>query len=168
MRLAPLSATHRAILSRLPSGLICQPTSRAYIAHGRVQDVWQLSTFLTISAFRLTVAVVRVGHNAATTVQQRDRRESTFRCRRSSTILLLSPIHISHLGCKPIMISRSRDGPVQFLRNWSGYLQADAFSGYDGIYLGRSGVHHNHFINPGPDAFQTCRQSTCRVAGDHA
>ena len=35
--------------------------------------------------------------------------------------------------------SRSRDGPVQFLGNWSGYLQADAFSGYDGIYLGQSG-----------------------------
>ncbi len=31
--------------------------------------------------------------------------------------------------------SRSRDGPAQFLKEFRGYLQADAFGGYDGIYL---------------------------------
>lgn len=35
--------------------------------------------------------------------------------------------------------SRSRDGPREFLKNWSGYLQADAFGGYDGIYAGQAG-----------------------------
>lgn len=30
--------------------------------------------------------------------------------------------------------SRKRDGPVEFLGDWEGYLQADAFAGYDGIY----------------------------------
>ncbi len=35
--------------------------------------------------------------------------------------------------------SRSRDGPMQFLSKWSGYLQADAFGGYDGIYAGQAG-----------------------------
>jgi len=35
--------------------------------------------------------------------------------------------------------SRSRDGPQQFLTGWSGYLQADAFGGYDGIYAGQAG-----------------------------
>lgn len=30
--------------------------------------------------------------------------------------------------------SRKRDGPATFLGDWEGYLQADAFSGYDGIY----------------------------------
>lgn len=35
--------------------------------------------------------------------------------------------------------SRSRDGPREFLRGWSGYLQADAFGGYDGIYAGEVG-----------------------------
>jgi transposase len=39
--------------------------------------------------------------------------------------------------------SRSRDGPMQFLRDWGKdervYLQADAFSGYDGIYMGDAG-----------------------------
>jgi len=39
--------------------------------------------------------------------------------------------------------SRSRDGPMTFLRDWgkdeSVYLQADAFGGYDGIYAGEAG-----------------------------
>jgi transposase len=34
---------------------------------------------------------------------------------------------------------RKRDGPAQFLANYAGYLQADAFSGYDGIYAGSDG-----------------------------
>jgi transposase len=35
--------------------------------------------------------------------------------------------------------NRTRDGPAQFLREFAGYLQADAFSGYDGIYTGSDG-----------------------------
>ena len=35
--------------------------------------------------------------------------------------------------------NRKRDGPAQFLANYAGYLQADAFSGYDGIYAGSNG-----------------------------
>jgi transposase len=31
--------------------------------------------------------------------------------------------------------NRKRDGPQQFLANYQGYLQADAFSGYDRLYL---------------------------------
>jgi transposase len=34
---------------------------------------------------------------------------------------------------------RKRDGPSRFLANYVGYLQADAFSGYDGIYTGSGG-----------------------------
>jgi transposase len=34
--------------------------------------------------------------------------------------------------------SRKRDGPVEFLSGFSGYLQADAFVGYDCIYVGGS------------------------------
>lgn len=30
--------------------------------------------------------------------------------------------------------SRSRDGPLAFLKGFAGYLQADAFGGYDGVY----------------------------------
>ena len=32
--------------------------------------------------------------------------------------------------------SHKRDGPASFLNDYRGYLQADAFSGYDGIYAG--------------------------------
>ena len=32
--------------------------------------------------------------------------------------------------------SRSRDGPASFLQGFTGYLHADAFSGYDAIFLG--------------------------------
>jgi transposase len=35
--------------------------------------------------------------------------------------------------------SRKRDGPSQFLENFHGVLQADAFSGYDAIYYGSQG-----------------------------
>jgi transposase len=31
---------------------------------------------------------------------------------------------------------RTRDGPARFLKGFRGYLQADAFSGYDGLYAG--------------------------------
>lgn len=33
--------------------------------------------------------------------------------------------------------TRERDGPAEFLRGFQGYLQADAYSGYDGIYAGK-------------------------------
>jgi hypothetical protein len=33
--------------------------------------------------------------------------------------------------------SRSRDGPARFLEKYSGYLQADAFGGYDCLYAGK-------------------------------
>jgi transposase len=32
-------------------------------------------------------------------------------------------------------VTRQRDGPQHFLANYQGYLHADAFSGYDGLYL---------------------------------
>jgi transposase len=35
--------------------------------------------------------------------------------------------------------SRERDGPAEFLKSYRGYLQADAFSAYDGIYAGSPG-----------------------------
>ena len=34
--------------------------------------------------------------------------------------------------------SRKRDGPASFLKDYQGYLQADAFAGYDGIYAAGS------------------------------
>jgi transposase len=37
-------------------------------------------------------------------------------------------------------MSRSRDGPVAYLADYHGFLQADAYGGYDGIYLGSNGT----------------------------
>jgi transposase len=34
--------------------------------------------------------------------------------------------------------SRSRDGPEKFLRGFEGYLQADAYAGYDRLYAGKT------------------------------
>jgi transposase len=36
-------------------------------------------------------------------------------------------------------MSRARDGPAAFLKDYRGFLQADAYGGYDGIYLGSDG-----------------------------
>jgi transposase len=35
--------------------------------------------------------------------------------------------------------NHQRDGPATFLKDYRGYLQADAFNGYDGIYTGSNG-----------------------------
>lgn len=34
---------------------------------------------------------------------------------------------------------RCRDGPMQFLKDYSGYLQADAYAGYNAVYAGEAG-----------------------------
>jgi transposase len=36
-------------------------------------------------------------------------------------------------------MSRARDGPATFLADYEGFLQADAYGGYDGIFLGSDG-----------------------------
>jgi transposase len=36
-------------------------------------------------------------------------------------------------------MSRSRDGPAAFLKDYRGFLQADAYGGYDGIFVGSDG-----------------------------
>ena len=37
-------------------------------------------------------------------------------------------------------MSRARDGPAAFLKDYRGFLQADAYGGYDGIFLGSDGT----------------------------
>jgi transposase len=37
-------------------------------------------------------------------------------------------------------MSRARDGPATFLKDYLGFLQADAYGGYDGIYLDSNGL----------------------------
>jgi transposase len=36
-------------------------------------------------------------------------------------------------------MSRARDGPAEFLKDYRGFLHADAYGGYDGIFLGSAG-----------------------------
>jgi transposase len=40
--------------------------------------------------------------------------------------------------------SRRRDGPATFLAGFAGYLQADAYSGYDGLYVGSPAAIHGN------------------------
>jgi transposase len=44
--------------------------------------------------------------------------------------------HLHPYNIFDFTMSRKRDGPSRFLEGFRGYLQADAFSGYDGIYAG--------------------------------
>jgi transposase len=37
-------------------------------------------------------------------------------------------------------VTHARDGPATFLKGFKGFLQADAYGGYDGIYLGSNGT----------------------------
>jgi transposase len=48
--------------------------------------------------------------------------------------------HLHPYNVFDFTMSRKRDGPSWFLQGFRGYLQADAFSGYDGIYAGGSVV----------------------------
>jgi hypothetical protein len=52
-------------------------------------------------------------------------------------------VYISHAFTYSVYdftMSWSRDGPAAFLADYHGFLQADALSGYDGIFLGSSGT----------------------------
>ena len=44
--------------------------------------------------------------------------------------------HLHRYNVFDFTMSRKRDGPSRFLEGFRGHLQADAFSGYDGIYAG--------------------------------
>jgi transposase len=43
-------------------------------------------------------------------------------------------------------VNRTRDGPQQFLASYQGYLHADAFRGYDGLYLPEAGTGTGRII----------------------
>jgi len=54
-------------------------------------------------------------------------------------------------------LSRERDGPAKFLEGYQGYLQADAYSGYDGIYVSKQvievacGIHARRYWHQAVD-----------------
>jgi len=52
-----------------------------------------------------------------------------------------SPEDDAPYTCYDFTISRHRDGPETVLKGWSGFLHADAYSGYDSLFLGgNSGI----------------------------
>jgi transposase len=62
--------------------------------------------------------------------------------------------------------SHKRDGPAEFLKNYQGYLQADAFNGYDGIFLGSNGsiVEAGCFAHARRKFFDNQKADTARTA----
>jgi transposase len=73
----------------------------------------------------------RVLHTDDTTLPVQDRTRETIR--KGSLWVYLGDRDFPH-NVFDYTASRARDGPKDFLGAFAGYLQADAFSGYDGIY----------------------------------
>jgi transposase len=71
-------------------------------------------------------------HTDDTTVKHRDPKTQQVRTARMWAYLgdAAHPYNVFDFT-----LTRRRDGPVSFLANYRGYLHADAFSGYDGLYL---------------------------------
>jgi hypothetical protein len=78
------------------------------------------------------VLASRVIHTDDTPVKRQDAADDETRQSRLWTYLgdVAHPYNVFDFT-----INRRRDGPQKFLQGYVGYLQADAFSGYDGLYL---------------------------------
>jgi len=83
------------------------------------------------------VLASKVLHTDDTTVPVRDEAQSSHRYGR----LWLYIGDANHVGVAfDYTPTHARDGPAAFLKDFRGYLQADAYSGYDGIYTGSDGA----------------------------
>jgi len=83
------------------------------------------------------VLASKVLHTDDTTVPVRDERQSTHRYGRLWDYIG----DVDHPGVVfDYTPTHARDGPATFLRDFQGYLQADAYGGYDGIYAGSGGA----------------------------
>lgn len=93
-----------------------------------------------VDLMRLRVLQSQVIHTDDTPVKVRDRKLDRTRLGRFWVYLGDENHPYTVFDYTP---SRSRAGPMAFLRDWgkneSVYLQADAFGGYDGIYAGQAG-----------------------------
>lgn len=70
-------------------------------------------------------------HTDDTTVKVRD---SERKIKRTGRLWFYGGDPTQRFNVFDFTMSRSRDGPRDFLKGYQGYLQADAFGGYDGIY----------------------------------
>jgi transposase len=95
---------------------------------------------LLLPLYRLLIAHVlrsKVLHTDDTTVPVRDETQSTHRYGRLWDYLG----DAEHPGVVfDYTTSHARDGPAAFLRTFQGFLQADAYGAYDGIYTGSNGA----------------------------
>jgi len=86
---------------------------------------------------RQQVLASKVLHTDDTTVRVRDESRSTMRFGRLWD-------YIGDAGHPGVVFdytpTHARDGPATFLNEFRGYLQADAYSAYDGIYTGSNGA----------------------------
>ena len=72
-------------------------------------------------------------HTDDTSVKVRD---SERKIKATGRLWIYFGDHLHPYNVFDFTMSRKRDGPSRFLKGFRGYLQADAFSGYDGIYAG--------------------------------
>jgi transposase len=79
----------------------------------------------------------KVMHTDDTTTPVRDEKRSKHRYGRLWDYIG----DIDHPGVVfDYTINHARDGPAEFLKDFRGFLQADAYGGYDGIYTGSNGT----------------------------
>jgi transposase len=106
----------------------------------QTMDGWWLQTAeflqpLYTLAVRLVLAS-HVLHTDDTQVKVRDAWRK-LKYKGSFWIYVGDPLHpLTVFDYTP---NHTRDGPAAFLKDYRGYLQADAFNGYDGIYLASHG-----------------------------
>jgi transposase len=72
-------------------------------------------------------------HTDDTSVKVRD---SERKLKATGRLWIYFGDHLHRYNVFDFTMSRKRDGPSRFLEDFRGHLQADAFSGYDGIYAG--------------------------------
>jgi transposase len=72
-------------------------------------------------------------HTDDTSVKVRD---SERKIKATGRLWIYYGDHLHPYNVFDFTMSRKRDGPSRFLKGFRGFLQADAFSGYDGIYAG--------------------------------
>jgi transposase len=129
------------IVSKCVDHLPLHRLERVYERQGVVLHRSTLSDWLAACAdllrplYNLMVRVVlqsRVLHTDDTTVKMQELVTHLLRTARLWVYLgdAAHPYNVFDFT-----VNRKRDGPQRFLADYRGYLQADAFSGYDGLYL---------------------------------
>jgi transposase len=96
---------------------------------GLLMPLWQL--------LKQWVLLSKVLHTDDTTVPVRDETKSSHRYGRLWDYIGDE----THPGIVfDYTVTHARDGPAEFLKDFQGFLQADAYGGYDGIYTGSNGT----------------------------